>query len=345
MHKNILRWTYKSIRSFLERHLPFAIKPNGRYKKRDVVDVLLRAEIENTTVESACRRLHGISSDDVFYHLGKMNLAEVLGCLSKGVEHSFLCARKRHRISGVVDIAIDVHEIAYYGKNDSAWFIGGRHKAGTSSFVKIISLCVVSHGRRYTLCVIPFHMFDLTVPLLERLVAAARRHVRIRFSFLDRGFLSVDVITKLHELAMKFVIPIKKNDKTVKLMDECARGGVGRVEYTMHSGKKQASFDLVIYEGKDDLVGFATSIPGKPARIAGLYRKRWGIETGYRVKNAFYGRTCSRKMAVRLMLIVLSFMLYNLWVTANRMLADRGESVTADDMCVMFVGFVESGIT
>ena len=42
------------------------------------------------------------------------------------------------------------------------------------------------------------------------------------------------------------------------------------------------------------------------------YRKRWNIETGYRVKNAFKIRTCSKSPVVRTLFFVLQCILYNL---------------------------------
>lgn len=344
MYGNFIVQTYKRIRQFFVKNLPFIIKPNGLYTKKDVVNVLLRAEVENTFVASSARRLEGISDDTVFYHLNKMPLDEALDCFSKGIEYSFLKTRKANRIKGKVDIAIDVNEIPYYGEDNNVWVIGGKHKDGTNKFLKIISIHIVKDGKRYTLCVIPFHMFNLLVHLVEQLILTAKKYVKIKTVLLDRGFLSVDYINKLEELGMKYVIPIKRNDKTVRLMVECFLKDINRIQYTMQSGKKVATTDLVIYETKDDLVGFATNVQGEPEHIANLYRKRWGIETGYRMKNIFYGRTCSRKIQVRLMFILLSFMLYNCWISVNRKLNDIGEHITAGDMCILIVKFIENSV-
>lgn len=344
MQVQILKGIYKRLLSLMDRNLSFEIKSNAIYTKQDVLEPAIRAQAENTTIESACRRSGGISSDDVFYHLYKLSVGEVIGCLNESVEDIFTHVRKKHRITGKVDIAVDVNEISYYGKDNSLFVIGGKHKDGTNKFYKAISLCIVSKGKRYTLAVMPICFFDMTVKLLEQLVQTAGKYVEIRYLFLDRGFLSIDIINMLYELGMKFIIPIKRNEKIVRLMENCFLGGIDRTKYTMRSGNKEAVFDLVIMETDDDLVGFATNILGKPETIGKLYRKRWGIETSYRVKNQFYGRTCSRKAKIRLLFIFLSFMLYNLWVLANKLLECEGLHVTAGDMCIEFVRFVENGI-
>ena len=48
------------------------------------------------------------------------------------------------------------------------------------------------------------------------------------------------------------------------------------------------------------------------------YGKRWGIETGYRLKaQDFKPRTTSKNFTLRLFYFLFSVMLYNLWVFAN----------------------------
>ncbi len=48
------------------------------------------------------------------------------------------------------------------------------------------------------------------------------------------------------------------------------------------------------------------------------YRKRWGIETGFRVIKEIMGRTYSNSLAVRLLMFYLPLLLlYNMWRIAR----------------------------
>ena len=47
------------------------------------------------------------------------------------------------------------------------------------------------------------------------------------------------------------------------------------------------------------------------------YSKRWGIETSYRVKKMFRGKTTSRNYIIRQFYFMMSVVLYNLWVLVN----------------------------
>ncbi|HIH60091.1 MAG TPA: transposase [Ferroplasma sp.] len=62
---------------------------------------------------------------------------------------------------------------------------------------------------------------------------------------------------------------------------------------------------------------FATNIALSPDKLLKLYRKRWGIETGYRMVRKFLARTTSRRLNVRLLYFYLAILLYNIWVPLN----------------------------
>ena len=53
-------------------------------------------------------------------------------------------------------------------------------------------------------------------------------------------------------------------------------------------------------------------------RLFLLYRKRWGIETSYRVKkHSYLPKTTSKNYLVRLFYFMFSVLLYNLWILAD----------------------------
>jgi putative transposase len=52
---------------------------------------------------------------------------------------------------------------------------------------------------------------------------------------------------------------------------------------------------------------------GQPAQIAEEYRRRFGIETSYRLMNTVRARTTCKIAAFRLFLVALAFLCLNLW--------------------------------
>ena len=47
------------------------------------------------------------------------------------------------------------------------------------------------------------------------------------------------------------------------------------------------------------------------------YRKRWGIETGFRMQDVVEAKTTSINRTVRIVYTLLSTFVYNIWVLAN----------------------------
>ena len=65
---------------------------------------------------------------------------------------------------------------------------------------------------------------------------------------------------------------------------------------------------------------FATNLPVKEEereQVIEAYRKRWGIETGYRVKREFRIKTSTRVYSMKILFFFLSVVMYNLWVLLN----------------------------
>lgn len=58
-----------------------------------------------------------------------------------------------------------------------------------------------------------------------------------------------------------------------------------------------------------------------------MFRKRWGIETIYRMIRKFLAKTTSKHYNVRLLYFYLAVALYNLWVKLN---FNQNEPLSAD---------------
>lgn len=309
--------------------------PNTQYGAKDIASVLCTASVEKASLEAVCgcRRQTSIavpSSDDVFYRLAKDNTpGSVSLVITSLITHSVLKASPFLNRRTAVDVAIDIHNVPYYGKPAgelALWLRHSREFRGTCLGFAVLTASVVVKGRRFVIAVVPLHTFANIPELVEKTIREARRYVRLRYVFLDRGFYSVDVIRTLYKLDVRFVIPVvrhraKRLEKDiVQQLRRHYNDRKERFSYTLGDGDHTATFTVVaVKEWEDpDVMGFATNTR-LPARTIGeWYGKRWGIETGYRVEEQFRARTCARaSAAVRLLFVMLPFALYNLWVLVN----------------------------
>jgi len=116
-----------------------------------------------------------------------------------------------------------------------------------------------------------------------------------------------------------------------------ARYGVGDLPDTRHwlftvpSEKTTQLRKDDDYDPTDDYTIYYTNVPLSEAEELQLdddYRRRWGIETSYRViKNDFLAQSWSRDHRVRLFYFNFACHLYNIWTLAN---AIRAEDVGHD---------------
>ncbi len=107
--------------------------------------------------------------------------------------------------------------------------------------------------------------------------------------------------------------------------------------YTANSHKlEQATFRVVAMNGRDrlgrtELFIFATNTNMKPKEIRKVFRKRWRIETSYRMINMFLPRTTSKLYSIRKLYFYLAVLMYNMWAITNQ------RKVTVVHMKVMMI--------
>ncbi|RLI92701.1 MAG: hypothetical protein DRO89_01555, partial [Candidatus Altiarchaeales archaeon] len=116
------------------------------------------------------------------------------------------------------------------------------------------------------------------------------------------------------------IIRADKSKKLNKRLERANKERGYRVPWTVN---KRAETTLVAYYvkkkngGKKEWHAWVTNVNASPRRIWKIYKKRWGIETGDRVKGDFQANTCSKSFTVRVMYSLLAICLYNLWVLIN----------------------------
>jgi len=159
--------------------------------------------------------------------------------------------------------------------------------------------------------------------VVEKLIADARKLVKINHVLLDRGFYTVDVITALKKADCKYVIPGKNTTRVENLIRKHEVPSM--IRYKVGDNSKYTYTNLVIVNDMDGKkCTFVTNIEDISTATAlfntasTLYSKRWGIETTYRVtKYSFLSKTTSKNPIIRLFYYLLAVCLYNLWQLAN----------------------------
>lgn len=184
-----------------------------------VLGIVLRAAARSISVSAACRDLAKAPSDQAVMTALEDGLPKTLLVLERRLNDALihpLPGRMRRR---AWNVAIDWHLQPYYGepyrsRNELSY---GKPKQGTTKFHAYASVCIVEHGRRYTLAVTWVRRHESRVRVLRRLVARIREMgLKIRRLLLDWAFFNAAVVAFLQEEELPFVMPVVIRARTPK---------------------------------------------------------------------------------------------------------------------------------
>jgi IS4 transposase len=151
--------------------------------------------------------------------------------------------------------------------------------------------------------------------------------IRIRWMFLDKGFCSKPVFKVLEQYKLSFAMPIPVRGKSggIRILFQ---GKSHKTTYTFNSRTYgQYRVEAVVVKryskgryGRHLSKWFAYPTAGlpmniSPAQVFELYRQRFGIESSYRQMNQVRARTSTRNPIIRLLLVGLAFVLFNLYIS------------------------------
>jgi len=312
-----------------------------------VWEILLYASVNQLTIESSCQELaEAPSGNTVREHLAealndqRASLVTVEEQLTRALQAQLPRRFRRRLTQRRWELAIALHDIPYHGHSalSESEVRRGPAKSGTTHFHSYATVAIVHDQRRYELAV-TFVWADETMgQVVERVIALIRRlNLRVKRLYLDKGFCSQGVFSVLRRHRWPYLIPIpvrgKKDERGVY------QGGIGRLftgqcsyytRYTFNADAADAyTTDVAIVRtysagryGRHRAAWFAYAVYGvkhiPPNQIFTLYRRRFGIESGYRQLEQVRARTASASPALRLVLVGLALILLNVYMTLRQ---------------------------
>jgi putative transposase len=228
------------------------------------------------------------------------------------------------------EVAVDFHDEPYYGRCDATdpnnWVCRGEAQAGTTYFYRCATAYVMQRDVRLTLAVVFVKPSDDKVTLLDRLLTRVRNvGVRIRCLYADKGFCAIPVLRWLLAERLPAIIaaPIRgkhggtrglcqgqRGYRTTHTFQSAEQGAVtvpvavARTYHHRRSGQRLAAWLVYVCLGVGDA----------PARIRKRYRRRFGVESSYRLMEQVRARTTSPSAGLRFLLMGLALVLVNVWI-------------------------------
>ena len=298
---------------------------SANYECQETLNVLLYAATSQTnSLESASKDvisknpdLRIPSADTIFNYIKENKIEDILSSFRKMNSEIFKTMKLENYVH---DIAIDCHDIPFYGDKNTPGIRGIKRKSGSSWGKSFCTLDIIGTSQ-LTLDVIDINglnknYFIFMESLFKRLEIMG---VKIGTAYLDKEFFNKAVISKLDELKIDFVIAAKSNQVINRELKNHQKewGNTSTIfEYQFQQGGPSFTIVAIYDEKREKYILFATnkkaeSIEKFEKTIPEEYRKRWNIETGYRVKNDFKIRTCTKSPVARVLFFIVQCIMYN----------------------------------
>jgi len=320
-NRDIEKRIYKWITKLLNDNINLNLSPGAVFTQPQHLALLVLAALDNTSAEAIANDKHRLpSADTVLGAIKKLDWKDLKKGFDKIIDVTLLQLRKHRKLFGSVTLAIDFHDDKYYGNKDDDGVIGTKPERGTCYAFRIATIDIVVQGCRFTLAELPFKKGMKNADIVEHLIRKVEKYVKIKEVLLDGGFYEAEVIERLKKLKVKYII---RADMSERLRNQLKQANKERGHKSPWTVNKKAETTLVAFYGrkkkskKKSWHAWVTNTYKSPKRIYKLYKRRWGIETGYRVKGDFQANTCSKSFTVRVMYSLLAICLYNLWVLIN----------------------------
>lgn len=314
-------------------YLPLDLR-NTRITAEDIIAVLGYASVHRVSMDAACSELKEAPSANRLREVlaqalpDRKVLQRALNTILRAQTPRFIKKGKR-----AYYIAIDLTLIPYHGEpyEDESEIVRSQPKSGTTHFHGYATVSIVHDDQRYVVALRFVEkdesMQDIVAWLLNRLKSIG---ISIKRAYFDKGFCSVPLLKTLERRKIKFIMPMPVRGKSGGVRKLFEASASHKTTYTFNSPKHgELKISAVVVKkyskGRYKRKGarwFAYALAGlpksvEPHQVFEMYRQRFGIETSYRQMNQVRARTTSRNPVIRLLLVGLAFILFNLYI-ANR---------------------------
>lgn len=311
-------------------HIP--LTANGyRCQTGDLWRLLLAAAARRSTIESACADLERAPDANTV----RGYLTEQLSLVSIGdleqqwneVLRSLLPDWLHQRPQ---EVAVDFHDEPYYGHDDpndpDTWVCRGEARAGTTRFYRCATAYLMLHDVRLTLAVVFVKPKVDKLGILKRLLSALRSaQIRIKCLYADKGFCCIPVLRYLTRCHIPALVALPIRGKQAGSRALCHGQTSYWTTYTLQSaehGKLRVPVAVVrTYQRRRSgqrqvcwLLYVCLGVRGPLKQVRRRYRRRFGIESGYRLMEQVRARTTSLNPALRFLLMGVALLIVNMWI-------------------------------
>lgn len=277
--------------------------------REEVILAISEASKENTYVENVM----GSIADSLHWNINK-NYAETISI------DFFRFAREliRKQRFGCVKLVADITEENFYGKTSSLYIHGWTGEKGIVGKFRFLVVAALFRNQ-----MIPFYISILPVGafkaeyLGKAIDYANSIGIKSSCLLLDRGFYSGDIIDTLQMQKMSYLIFVPKKPVFKHMLESLENNYTieYEIKYSKNKSTYKAETNIVLIKNYNEYDWvFASNIFLQDARkYVSLYKKRWNIETMFRVQDEAKIKTKSINPVIRMFYFTISMLLVLTW--------------------------------
>jgi len=295
---------------------------------RNISSTLIEASLNSAFVNESCKATEEISKSQIIYRKLDLNINEIEFAFKKNA-NKFLNLLKIYSRNRKFILSFDTTEDSFYGdfnKGENNLYLHDLtyEVKGAKYCYKYLTLAITcNNGARYILDGIILKRGDYIEDYIYEMIKFVKEKIKIECVLFDRGF-AWSVIWKLQELKVNYMVFWKKQGAWYKKhFDNIKDGKFCEINRSYKyprdktNYKIESKFVLIKqhkYGGKKYDWIYATNLNLKSAKKYVMrYKKRWGIETIFRVTDDIRIYTTSTNPTIRYFLFIFTCFVYNVW--------------------------------
>jgi len=297
---------------------------NSPYQLNDFVHVLMDAVEHTDFTNNTCVRIGGPTGETVFSRLQNADFEKIKTAFFRLLK-SIYSMFKRLLRNRKVALAYDITDEPFYGKMGGFWIHAEQPVRGCTGCFKFLTISAVNRDNRLILGSLPVSRGADIVKLILKLLQQAQTFVHPEILLFDRGFDNLELLARLQEANVRYQILWRKQAWATKILKKMKRGEVKEVIKVRKYSKDKSTFKIKVRyvfikryrrfaNGKAYNWVFATNTRQKSQHFyVDKYRKRWGIETIFRVLDTIQIKTTTKNEVIRYFIYMFCCLVYNLW--------------------------------
>jgi len=250
----------------------------------------------------------------------------------------------KYKRFGIVTLAVDITKEKFYGDTRDFYIYHCDEECESKAEFHYMVISIVGAEKNIPLMALPVPLGCYREELVEELLIFVKDLLRVRLVLFDRGFVNKRLIQVLQGLNQNYIIFAKKYKELEYMLESIEESAV--IEREMKYSKDRSTFKTETYivmvkDGEYDWAFYTNLWLDDARHYIKLYKKRWQIETNFRVEDEAKIKSKSVHYLVRYFYFMLSLLLHAIWLMfANNQfklfLIEAYEAIFLDEVWSVF---------